>query len=103
MGTPVTLVDPDGTYVGAAGGGPTAAQLPASLGAKTAANSLSVTPASDAVFVAGGNVAHDAPDAGNPQKIGFKATNAAVTPVANLDRSDGISDIYGNQRVSVVY
>lgn len=46
-----------------------------------------------------GNVAHDAVDSGNPQKIGFKAYSAlsANTSVASSDRSDAVSDLDGAQ------
>lgn len=48
----------------------------------------------------GGNVAHDAADSGNPQKIGFKASTALPTAVAANDRANGISDVYGRQLVT---
>jgi hypothetical protein len=45
-----------------------------------------------------GTVAHDGVDAGNPVKIGFKAVTAAPTAVStNLDRTDGIADMWGRQ------
>lgn len=43
------VVNPDGTNVGGAGG-PSASQLPATLGPKTGANSLSVVPNTDTAF-----------------------------------------------------
>lgn len=63
---------------------------------KTMANSLPVVVASDQSAIAttpAGNVAHDAADAGNPVKIGFKAVTAAVpAAVANGDRVDAPAD-----------
>lgn len=55
-----------------------------------------LTSASDTV-AAVGNIAHDAADSGNPLKIGMKSasTLATITPVANADRADGISDLDG--------
>lgn len=47
-----------------------------------------------------GVVEHDAVDFGFPLKIGFKAKNALPTPVANDDRVNGISDLWGRQLVS---
>jgi hypothetical protein len=46
------------------------------------------------------DVAHDATDSGNPVKIGFKARNAFAAAVANGDRADGGSDLFGRQLVS---
>ncbi len=44
-----------------------------------------------------GDVAHDAPDSGNPQKIGFKAIahGANPTQVAAGDRTDGYANRHG--------
>lgn len=44
-----------------------------------------------------GDVAHDAVDSGNPQKIGYKAKNYGSLPtaVADADRVNGIADRYG--------
>lgn len=46
-----------------------------------------------------GDEAHDAPDAGNPVKIGGKAVNfdgtAPVTPVAENDRTNALTDAHG--------
>jgi hypothetical protein len=47
-----------------------------------------------------GNVAHDAPDSGNPLKIGFRARTSDITAVANDDRTDGIADKIGRQVVA---
>lgn len=49
----------------------------------------------------GGGVAHDAADAGNPIKNGFKATTAlsGLTLVASGDRTDGFSGVDGVQIV----
>ena len=53
----------------------------------------------DALAV-GGGTPHDSVDSGNPQKIGFKAHNALPTAVANNDRANGISDLFGRQMVT---
>jgi hypothetical protein len=45
----------------------------------------------------GGTVAHDAADSGNPVKIGGKAANALPTAVANADRADSLTDLWGRQ------
>lgn len=42
-----------------------------------------------------GNVAHDAADAGNPVKVGARARNALLAAVANNDRSDLVTDLFG--------
>lgn len=47
-----------------------------------------------------GNVAHDAPDSGNPTKIGGKAETTVPTPVADADRVDAWLDEYGRQVIS---
>lgn len=47
-----------------------------------------------------GDTAHDAADSGNPVKVGFKAANALPTAVANADRANGISDLWGRQLTS---
>lgn len=46
---------------------------------------------------AGGAIAHDGVDSGNPLKIGGKASDAIVTAVANNDRTDAIFDRVGRQ------
>jgi hypothetical protein len=46
------------------------------------------------------DVAHDAADSGNPVKTGARAANALPTAVANNDRTNSISDLYGRQLVS---
>jgi len=48
----------------------------------------------------GGNVAHDAADAGNPTKIGGKATTSLPTAVGNGDRVDASFDLQGQQRIT---
>jgi hypothetical protein len=50
----------------------------------------------------GGGVAHDAADAGNPIKVGFKAINALPTAVANADRTDGVADLFGRQLIASI-
>jgi hypothetical protein len=47
-----------------------------------------------------GNVAHDAADSGNPIKVGAMAVNALPTAVANLDRANNLSDLFGRQLVA---
>jgi len=50
----------------------------------------------DALAV-GGGTPHDSADSGNPVKVGFKAINALPTAVANSDRANGVSDLWGRQ------
>jgi len=47
-----------------------------------------------------GNVAHDAGDSGNPIKVGAMAVNALPTAVANLDRANNLSDLFGRQLIA---
>jgi hypothetical protein len=47
-----------------------------------------------------GDVAHDGGDSGNPVKVGAKAANAMPTAVANGDRTNNISDLFGRQLTS---
>jgi hypothetical protein len=49
-----------------------------------------------------GDVAHDAADAGNPIKVGGKAANALPTAVANNDRTNFLTDLFGRQLVGHV-
>jgi hypothetical protein len=49
-----------------------------------------------------GDIAHDSADSGNPIKVGFKAANALPTAVANNDRANGISDLFGRQLVAAI-
>ena len=49
--------------------------------------------------VTGGSVAHDSADSGNPIKIGGRAVNAEISPVANNDRTDFVTDLTGKQIV----
>ncbi len=71
--------------------------LPATLGQKPMATSLAVVIASDqSVIPAGGNIAHDAVDSGNPVKIGGKASNLTPTSVADSDRVNAHLDLKGN-------
>lgn len=53
----------------------------------------------DALAV-GGGTAHDAVDSGNPVKMGTKAANALPSAVANNDRANTISDLWGRQLTS---
>jgi hypothetical protein len=67
-------------------------------GQQTMANSVPVAIASDqSVIPAGGNVAHDAADAGNPVKVGAKAVahGASPTAVAAGDRTDLYANRHG--------
>lgn len=52
----------------------------------------------DALAV-GGGTPHDSVDSGNPVKIGMKAANALPTAVANNDRANAVSDLFGRQLV----
>lgn len=56
----------------------------------TQARSLKVSVAESTI-----DVAHDAVDTANPVKVGSKAANALPTPVANNDRANAISDLFG--------
>jgi len=44
-----------------------------------------------------GNVAHDAADSGNPVKVGGRAVSAQIAAVAADDRTDFITNLYGEQ------
>ncbi len=46
------------------------------------------------------DVAHDAADSGNPVKTGAKAANTFPTAVANNDRTNNLSDLFGRQLVA---
>lgn len=46
------------------------------------------------------DVDHDAADSGRPTKIGSKAANALPTAVANADRANAISDLFGRLLVA---
>lgn len=83
-------------------------------GQKTSANSAPVVIASDQSALnvvntgtfavqATGSTAHDAVDAGSPQKIGFKAKASpkGLTTVADNDRTDAYSDVDGIQMVKL--
>jgi len=48
-----------------------------------------------------GEVAHDAADAGSPQKMGFQARTTNPTAVSDADRVNGIADKMGRQIVVV--
>lgn len=77
------------------------AKLPASLGIKTAAASLSIAPASDATFVAVGNVADGAANSGNPVAVAgvFSST---FTPYTTGQRTIFRTDQYGQLRTVLV-
>lgn len=49
-----------------------------------------------------GSVAHDGADAGNPVKIGGKARNAFPTAVANGDRTDAATDLFGRLLIAQI-
>lgn len=67
------------------------------VGGGTEAAAQRVTVASDSTgnLAVKGDVAHDAADSGNPLKVGSKAANALPTAVANNDRANAISDLFG--------
>lgn len=44
---------------------------------------------------AAGDVAHDTADSGNPVKVGGKAVNTLPTAVANADRANLVTDLFG--------
>ena len=46
------------------------------------------------------DVAHDAADSGMPVKVGSQARTSLPTAVANADRANAISDVFGRQLVS---
>jgi hypothetical protein len=48
----------------------------------------------------GGNVAHDAVDAGNPVKTGFQAVSALPAAVAHGDRVNGVANLLGQQMLA---
>lgn len=71
-------------------------------GQATMANSAPVVIASNQSAISvipTGNVAHDAADTGNPSKAGGRARSSEITPVANDDRSDFITDLVGKHIV----
>ena len=118
---PLKLVDNgDGTYSlstsGSGGGGTSDAsaakqdaqtallttitgQLPTTLGQKTKANSISITPASDYQSISTGDVASGSADSGNPVKTGAKY-NATLPTFTNGNRADSQADINGFTRVA---
>lgn len=49
-----------------------------------------------------GDVAHDSADSGNPVKVGGKAANAFPTAVANADRANFITDLFGRLLVTPI-
>lgn len=78
----------------------------AAVNVQDGGNSLTV----DGTVTAGnasGDIAHDAADSGNPVKIGGKAFNmdgtAPGTAVAEADRANFITDLYGRQCVETVH
>jgi hypothetical protein len=90
------------------------------IGAGTEAAALRVTLATDSTGLvsvddnggsltvdAAGDVAHDTADSGNPVKVGGKAKNmdgtAPGTAVAEDDRANFISDVYGRQFVEITH
>ena len=74
------------------------ALVPASLGQKTMANAFAVSIASDqSVIPAGGDVAHDGVDSGNPVKVGGIAKTSLPTAVADADRVNALHDKFGRQ------
>lgn len=73
-----------------------ASRLPGTVDVGTIAGTVQVL----GTAVVGGNIAHDAVDAGNPLKIGGKVSTATPTPIANGDRTDAYFDEYGRLVVS---
>ena len=92
-------------FAGVTGGGVEATALRVTLASDSTGlvsvddngGSLTVDQATASLFNAQvvGDVAHDAADAGNPVKIGGRATNAEITALANNDRSDLLTDLVG--------
>jgi hypothetical protein len=60
-----------------------------------------VTAGVNGLLAVGGNVAHDSADAGNPLKIGAKASTSEPAAVANNDRVDLYADEYGYLQAKV--
>jgi hypothetical protein len=75
------IVNPDGTTV-AGGSGPSSSQLPASLGPKTGALSLSVVPNTDTPFNVQGSQARAAAITAQPVVTGGRAKTTVPTAVA---------------------
>jgi len=108
----VKLVDgtADSATVIAAGGGVEAAALRVTLASDSTgvvsiddnAGTLTVDQGTAANLKTepAGNVAHDAADSGNPVKVGAMAVNALPTAVANLDRANNLSDLFGRQLIA---
>lgn len=73
--------------------------LPVRIGDGTLQTTLVDETGSSAVdaLPVGGGTPHDSVDSGNPVKVGYKARNALPTAVANSDRADGSSDLWGRQ------
>lgn len=64
--------------------------------AQTLATVTSVTTVATVTALTGGNVAHDAADAGNPHKVGARATNVDIAAVsATNDRTDLVATLTG--------
>lgn len=85
---------------------PVSGTVTANAGSGTLAVSLATVP-SHAVTNAGtfavqaaGDVAHDGVDSGNPVKVGGKARSALPTAVANSDRTDMATDLWGRPTVT---
>jgi len=75
-------------------------QLPASLGIKTAAASISVAPASDALYTVVGSVASGSADSGNPVKIGG-VYNVTVPTLADGQRGNLMLGQRGSAHVTL--
>lgn len=77
--------------------------VPIALGQTTMSASLPVVFASDqSTLAVGGNLANDSVDAGNPVKVGGRASSGAPTPVASGDRVDAWYNITGAQMVAIL-
>lgn len=85
--TPVIPVDTTGAYVATGYTGPVAAQLPAALGATTSAASLSVAPATDAVYPTVGTPSAAAANAIAPSaSTAAESSHIAKASAGNLYR-----------------
>lgn len=93
----------DALPAGTAAIGKLAANTGVTIGAVEIASAqtlATVTTVSTVTTLTGGGIAHDSADSGNPVKVGYKAANALPTAVANDDRANGISDLWGRQLIA---
>lgn len=80
----------------------TGSPVPVRIGDGTLQTSVVDETGSSAVdaLAVGGGTPHDSVDSGNPLKMGFKAANAFPSAVANADRANGLSDLFGRQLIT---